>query len=199
MARYQDLNVHMSNLVIDEEENDAVVIEGDVDDESNKAPPRRLAGPAKSKWLREEGDADWVVRAGRGNNFAKSGESCYGKDGDQGDQGGNYGTKDQIVQYTAVTKDKPTSSTKLAGLDTFSNPVYGLDEEELIGLNLVERKRMRGGPEVYDIMDIAGGLKGGELSNTKDSKTEAALSGTDCATSSTNVLATLAMQASQPQ
>lgn len=36
MARYQDLNLEMSNLVIDEEKNDAVVIEGDVDDVVNK-------------------------------------------------------------------------------------------------------------------------------------------------------------------
>ncbi|WOG95663.1 hypothetical protein DCAR_0414990 [Daucus carota subsp. sativus] len=36
MSRYQDLSVHMSSLAIDEEENVALVIEGNVDEESNK-------------------------------------------------------------------------------------------------------------------------------------------------------------------
>lgn len=33
-----------------------------------RAPPRRLAGQERSKWLREENDAGWEARIGRGGN-----------------------------------------------------------------------------------------------------------------------------------
>lgn len=36
MARYQDLNVQMSNLAIEEEENTAFVIQGEVEEDCNK-------------------------------------------------------------------------------------------------------------------------------------------------------------------
>lgn len=36
MSRYQDMSVRMSSLEIDEEKNVVFVIEGDVDEESNK-------------------------------------------------------------------------------------------------------------------------------------------------------------------
>lgn len=76
---------------------------------------------------------------------------------------------------------------------------YGSDEEELIELNLVDRKRMRGGPEGYEVMDTPGDLKIGDAKVTNNTNTEAVLSGVDCAASSLNVLATPAMQASRPQ
>lgn len=42
-----------------------------------RAPPRRMAGLAKSKWLPEDGDSDWEVRFGMVNGEARSGEGGY--------------------------------------------------------------------------------------------------------------------------
>lgn len=42
-----------------------------------RAMPRRASGQTKSKWLRDEGDADWEKQIGRGNRIPQSGESGY--------------------------------------------------------------------------------------------------------------------------
>lgn len=79
------------------------------------------------------------------------------------------------------------TGAKVVGLDIFSNPVYGLEDEELVGLNLVDRKRMRGGTEAYDIMNTAGGFIAGDPNKTNKLQLEVTLSETDCVTSSNNV------------
>lgn len=38
-----------------------------------RAPPRRLAGQLKSKWLRDDGDGDWKTKVGKSINTPKSG------------------------------------------------------------------------------------------------------------------------------
>lgn len=45
-----------------------------------RAPPRRMAGPVKSKFLREDGDSDWEVRLGRVNAGPKFAENSYAQD-----------------------------------------------------------------------------------------------------------------------
>lgn len=64
-----------------------------------REPPRRVAGQAKSKWLREEGDADWEARSGRNNSFLKSRDS-----------GGAFGGSHQI-QKTAELDEMQISQT----------------------------------------------------------------------------------------
>lgn len=45
-----------------------------------RATSRRMAGPVKSKWLRDEGDTNWEERIGRFKTIPKSGESsCVGE------------------------------------------------------------------------------------------------------------------------
>lgn len=84
-------------------------------------------------------------------------------------------------------------------MDTISKFFNGPDEDEKNGFVLIERKRLRGGTESYDIMDIEGGLKG-EVKDQISGKTpDAALSGLDCATSLKHDLATLVLQASHYQ
>ncbi|KAL8128305.1 hypothetical protein AgCh_015044 [Apium graveolens] len=48
-----------------------------------RAPSRRAPGPAKSKWLREDGDTDWELRQGRVNDSKKSGENRFENPGNQ--------------------------------------------------------------------------------------------------------------------
>lgn len=84
----------------------------------------------------------------------------------------------------------------LAGLEANPNLPNGPEEEELTGFQYVERKRLRGGPEAYDIVDTSDGLK--TLSNYK-LQLEVSLSVKDCVTSPTTDMATLAKQASRKQ
>lgn len=44
------------------------------------------------------------------------------------------------------------------GLGANSKSLIGPAEDELIGLHIADRKRMRGGPYNYEVMDIGGGL-----------------------------------------
>lgn len=106
----------------------------------------------------------------------------------------NYENQDHVGQVAVISNDKVVSFTKLTGLYTFSNHVYGLHEKELDGLNLTFKKRMRGGPGVQEIMDTSDGLKIKEDITTKEMKLKAAIFGLDCATSSRNVVATLFLQ-----
>lgn len=65
------------------------------------------------------------------------------------------------------------------GVGENSNLVNGPKDDELIRLNLVEWKRMRGGPKPYDIMDSAGGLITDSNVHNKNVTMEAALSDRD--------------------
>lgn len=71
-----------------------------------RAPPRRMEGPAKSKWLREEGDADWLERGGRGNRLPKSGESSYATERIRAVHGSKFRGQDQVVQNATMIREK---------------------------------------------------------------------------------------------
>lgn len=72
---------------------------------------------------------------------------------------------------------------------------YGLDNEEDVGLTKDDRKRRRSGPETKVVMDTDDKLK--NVYNERiDPNTDADLSNLDCSTSSKNVMAQLALQAS---
>lgn len=60
-----------------------------------QAPTRRGPGMVKSKWLREDGDADWEVRQGRGKGSVISGEGRYDSAGNQVSQ--RRGLNQQLV------------------------------------------------------------------------------------------------------
>lgn len=162
-----------------------------------RAIPRRASAQTKSKWLRDEGDADWEQRIGRDNNFPQSGGSGYASGEIFAIQkdGGRY----NMHESRDYTNQEVLKSRKavLTGGGSNSKFLIGPEEEELSGLSVVERKRMRGGPGQYETMDTEGGLITGEIISMKEINKEATLSVKDCAASSKNELATPALQASQ--
>lgn len=56
-----------------------------------RAPPRRLADQAKSKWLRDGGDGEWGSGSSRGNGIEKSGEFVVNDNNNEENQGGDQG------------------------------------------------------------------------------------------------------------
>lgn len=81
----------------------------------------------------------------------------------------------------------------LKGVEGILNILNGPDENEQIGLDVVERKIMRGGPDSYDVMDMNGGL----VDNCIGVSQDATLSVKNFAASTTTGLAMLVRQASQ--
>lgn len=162
-----------------------------------RAPPRRVAGQPKSRWLRDEGDVDWEARKGRDNNIPQSGGSGYDRGGNQGIQKSNSSYGMHGNRNLIQLKDKGPMTAVTSDLVNKSNHYIGPDEDELSGLNIVERKRPRGGLGSYDTMDTKGHLQRATKETSSGLITEATLSGRDCVVSSENVLATLALQASQ--
>ncbi|WOG82416.1 hypothetical protein DCAR_0101580 [Daucus carota subsp. sativus] len=73
----------------------------------------------------------------------------------------------------------------------------GPDNDEMIGLQITERKRMRGGPDNYDIMDTPGGLAGASDSIAVNKNNDGVLSDLDYTSSNNFQLAKLAQQASR--
>lgn len=153
-----------------------------------RAPARRAANQDRSKFLRDERDVDWDVFQGK-SNFKQhvSGE------------GGN-----QIVQSGMARRNFSNNSSNLATNQGFNSTASddtvlaanfksatGPNAEELIGLNIEERNKRRRGPDTSMGMDVE--------TNNGIMYSGAGLSHTDCPTSSTTILATLAGQASQPQ
>lgn len=162
-----------------------------------RAPPRRMSGPAKSKWLREDGDADWEDRLGRVNVNAKSGENSYEKDGNKLIIGRDFRGQKQIhgaISFPINVEDKNADSKE--GKDN-SNFGDGPEEDELDGLQIMERKRMRGGPDCFEVMDTIGDFQHGPGNMRGNTSTGVVLSEMDCSTPSESELAKLALQASQ--
>ncbi|KAL1812803.1 hypothetical protein ACET3Z_022868 [Daucus carota] len=219
MSRYNDLSDQMASLDVEEEENEAFIIEGEGEEEIHKyelclvgrflsersvnvrAMKTKMAdlwrpamGPAKSKWLREDGDTEWEERQKRVNASVNSGDGSFGKLNIPLIQGRDFRNQTKLN----VTKSSPeiasNKNTSIKGGASISNFENGPEEDELIGLELIERKRLRGPNEV---MDTEGGLPTDLASRPKGCIPDVALSEMDCSTSSVTVLATLAQQASQ--
>lgn len=164
-----------------------------------RAPPRRAAGQSKSKWLREEGDADWEERIGRDNSIPRFGGEV-----------GNYGGKEiclrrDIRQPNFSISENPVFSNvgaqanNFVGLNFNLEKVIGPEADELSGLNVEERKRRRGGPDSFETMDTEGRLQMVVSGKQVNTIIGASLSGLDCAAPSTSDSAQLARQASRPQ
>lgn len=163
-----------------------------------RAPPRRGAGQGGSKWLREEDDAEWPARVGRGNNLP--------------DFAGDSKGKADLVQSVRrdIWREKGDSSVSLkivsnqggkvleSGSTSVKDLVIGLEIEETTGLSIEDRKRRRFGPEVSSTMDMNGGLPSLQMLEDGTNKMEAVFSGTDYTASPATDMATLAVQASRP-
>lgn len=149
-----------------------------------RAPPRRVIG--KSKWLREEGDDDWGGRYGKDSNIQ------IGTDNQEQNL-----RKEGIYQRNIRDKKsegsklKEVVKTNLRNAGEFSNVERpdGLSDEELIGLDVEERKRKRLAIMHEDNM---------ETEREGIHQNEHVLSNEDCTGSNNTTLATLAQQASRP-
>lgn len=157
-----------------------------------KAPPRRAAGQNQSRWLRDEGDESWETKI--------SGET---NSRDSRDKGNSNGSKQMFKgsnSRSLVIKESRAGNAeaKLAGFTTNSNSLYGLMDEENIGLKIDERKRRREDPNNTRIMDIDMGLltSGHVVTNYQS---EADISNTDLAASTVSVTAEPVLQASRAQ
>lgn len=155
-----------------------------------RAPSRRSTGPKRSRWLRDEKDDDWGVNHGTDNYYSRfSGEVPYEKVSVSKARSDLriVNTSPAIIPGSGSQLGPPRI---LEAKFNFENST-GPSEGELTGLNMDERKKRRRGPGLNEFMDVEGGNVLGY------SKT--ALSGMDCAVSSPDVLAKLALQAIQPQ
>lgn len=85
-----------------------------------------------------------------------------------------------------------TNSTIYQGGNGNSNFVIGSDKEELSGLQVTEKKRLRGGSNTYEVMDIEGGLKIIPRKEKVLQNTDGDLSELDCSSSSISELVKLA-------
>lgn len=131
-----------------------------------KAPPRRMAGTVKSKWLREEDDDSWESRVGRENSKA----NFQDNPNSNSELASNEGRDNrELIIISAVNKNSSSRkavSTNFAGGTSFSNPLYGPEDEEMSGLQAEERKRKRVGPNNLGIMNMEGANNMGDLENT---------------------------------
>lgn len=153
-----------------------------------RAPPRRVAGQVKSKWLRDGGDDDWESKNGRSNSSVISGRVVT----EEWNQGQNFRGKDKASSITDLLKN---SNKTGGGTDSLSGP----GEEELDRLAIMERKRRRETNAAHEV-NISGNMEGVKFYNNLELyNTEASLSAMDYAASSPSDLAKLARQASHPQ
>lgn len=161
-----------------------------------KAPPRRVAGATKSKWLREEDDDSWEVRVGRENSKAKFQGSQNSND-DNLDEGGRDNRELIIVTADSarISKQKDNSANFM-GFKSNSNPLYGPEDDLIIGLQLEGNKRKRIGPASASAMDTE---EGNILSGPVIVQQEmgVVISDSDLATPSNSLSAKLAKQASR--
>lgn len=148
-----------------------------------RAPPRKAAGQERSRWLRDERDVDWGTNSGSANYSQSFSENVTAYRMWEVNLGRNFRGKAHVLDNSQLID----SSKKLAANFNSSSSI-GPDKEELLGLNLEERKRRRGLNE-NEYMETEGG--------NVALITESNLSRIDCTDSSPEFLAKLARQASQ--
>ncbi|KAI3665356.1 hypothetical protein L6452_43980 [Arctium lappa] len=157
------------------------------------------AAQGQSKWLREDGDREWESRFGRDYNQANFGTSQYPNKASESKKESDF-TNLGLATVNNVTITEGKFKNQIGGKSVpYLTYPSGPDEEELDGLNVEERKKRRGGPEVPETMDTQGGLYNNIQTSKNNKNQDAALSRHDCAGSSDKVLATPASQASQHQ
>lgn len=162
-----------------------------------RATPRRAANQNRSKWLRDENDAEWEAKLARDRNNPYFAGASYG-DKDKG--------KSMAHDFRETGSNRIKNSVSLVEKSgIFQNEIlqikdrdYGLDREENDGLNLEDRKRRRSGPQSNCVMDTNENIIGPIIQNT-ELLTDADISTSDFSASSKQELATPAVQASQLQ
>lgn len=153
-----------------------------------RAPVKRSVGQDRSKFLRDEKDAAWDVNYGNSNNSQRFSGDYVNQVVQTDFQGRIFSealsSRENNQGFNSSNKDKAVLAANFKSFD-------GPSEEELTGLNLEESNKRKRGPNNNSLMEIEGGYVG--------ALSETGLSNADCPVSSTNVLATLARQASHLQ
>lgn len=157
-----------------------------------KAPPRRAVNQSQSRWLRDEGDATWEAKIGEQNNYHD-----FRRDNHSNEEMQIIKESNSRRMVTAESRAIITEK-KLAGFTTNSNVLYGLNEEENIGLKFNERKRSREDPSALGLNDVimSQPLIGPQLN---ERSSDVGISTGDLPASSTSGSAELALQASRFQ
>lgn len=105
----------------------------------------------------------WGCRLGmrqeRVNDSKNHGENSCVNPGNQLIRGSLFRPKMQSVTTNLSPINVENISGALQKESADSNLDNGPEEDELDGLQITERKRMRGGPSTYEVMDTEGGLK----------------------------------------
>ncbi|KAK1365679.1 hypothetical protein POM88_041240 [Heracleum sosnowskyi] len=162
-----------------------------------RAPPRRPAGQGKSKWLRDDGDADWEARFGRDNSFPQYAGDNSGVTDEVPTGRRDFRREESYLNNKSnllITNDGMGSGS---GQKLITNVNTGLVEDEQNGLFLEDRKRRRSDEEGNAIKDKDGNVQVINQVNNNVSNMEVSLFEMDCATSPNLLLAKLAQQASQ--
>lgn len=119
-----------------------------------RAPPRRMTGQERSKWLRDERDVDWGGNHGNSNysqNFTEVAPKEREIIGVSRSDLGKGSNSTAILSGFKSQIDGPQILEANHNFKSFIGPT----EEELTGLNMDERKRRRG-PGINEFMEIEG-------------------------------------------
>lgn len=149
-----------------------------------RAPARRGGNLERSKWLRDERDGGWGAKSGDEENQGFQNSNL------QQDRNVMHKSREELNKFPGIEEisNQGGNLNKSKEGITVSNN-NGLDDAELDGLELEERKRKRIGPlEKMDCERVG-----------KDSQLDSMLSDSDCTETSNSFLAQLAMQASRGQ
>lgn len=153
-----------------------------------RAPVRRMVGQDHSKFLREDRDIDWDANHGNSNvnqHFS----------GDSGNQEIHRGVQGRNNNYSlsnkALIKGISSNNMDKALLAEKFKKQGGPTDEELIGFNIEEWNKRRGGPDENVFMNVEG--------DNQEATSETGLSNLDFPVSSATSLAKLAKQASRSQ
>lgn len=148
-------------------------------------------GQGKSKWLRDDGDADWEARIGRDNS-----SPGYAGDNSELTEEASAGRRD-FRREDSHLKNKSNLLIKGSGLGSESgqklltNANNGLLEEEQNGLVLEDGKRRRSDEVGNAIKDTVVIVKVNNQVIDNVSNMEVSLSEMDCATSPNLSMASL--------
>lgn len=113
----------------------------------------------RSKWLPEDDDVAWREKKERINVSMESGGGSGEIVASQLPRRSDSRMQMQIKYTESNPLNEDNTLKSGPGGKEISKLNFGLEDEELIRLDLVDRKRARGGPTNYETMDTVGGLQ----------------------------------------
>lgn len=161
------------------------------------APARRGIGQSGSKWLREEGDAEWTAKIGRANSIPYVSDENQGRKDKVQSGRSNYRTDSGENQNKLIMINNRLYDGPRIGPSTYLDLSDRLGEDEDVGLEIEDKKRRRSGSTSRSTMDVEGVLQSTESKEGDKSKQVTVFSETDYTATENKNLAKLALQARQ--